>query len=202
MGFSLKDTTTIAAFALSAATASAQSVYIQLPQQHQAGPNIWQAPPHGYVAPRVLTPVLAPLTAEDKCREMVAFQPPQKIFPRARTSFLQAGNIGCRFQEGPAGLLVAGTYPLRSTSGVKSFVSDIERAEKTEDRLRKQEMKDTNRGHDNYGPRRSHRDEPRFDRTPDFKGQAPADRSTGPGKRDESFDDLRNRKQREHRLTP
>ena len=177
MGLSLRNTTAIAALAFSAAAASAQ--------------NIWEPLPPGYV---VLRPIPM-MTIEDKCRELLAFQRPQVVYPRVRTSFLQVDDIACRFVPGPVGLLVTDTYPLRSTSGVKKLTADMARAAKDEERLTK---KDTHEQESrNYSrPRTEHRHKP------DHQGHPPAGRSTGPGKRGESFDDLRSRKLNEHNLMP
>lgn len=178
MGLSLRNTTAIATLAFSAAAASAQ--------------NIWEPLPPGYVIPQHI-PLM---TIEDKCRELVAFQRPQVVYPRARTSFLQVGDIACRFVNGPVGLLVADTYALRSTSGVKELTTAMARAAKDEERLTKKDIREQQpRNHSR--PRIEHRDH-----TPDHQGHPPAGRSTGPGKRGESFDDLRSRKLNEHNLMP
>ncbi len=183
MSLNLRNSTAIAALAFSAA-ASAQ--------------NIWLPPAPGYVAP---PPVFIPSPAE-QCRQLSTQFPPQKSFRSTGDSFLQAGNIACRLKKGlDGGWLLAETYALRSEKGVNALVTDLNRAEKADARLAQQEARNA----------QSHRSEPQatHHQTDRRKGYpAPqattafGHKSAGPGKKHETFEEIRDRRLREAGLIP
>lgn len=148
-------------------------------------------------------PLSAVPSADQRCRDLVQFQKPQKVFEKAKTSFLQADTLACRFtyvldQQKP---LLEESYQLNDTKQVKALSRDLDKAQRAEDRFNNTRGSKTE-GESSERPRRRQRGEPHAASSVSHMIGRPAASSGGPGKRDESLEDLRARRYRESGLTP
>ena len=202
MAVTLRNSTAIAAFALSAAVPGAQAQHLE---PWVGAPVVITVTPSSaprYYAPSVVELCKSPSTT------------PMKVFPKAKEAFRQEQGYACKYQFGldPHVPLFSKAYRLDQESAIKAFVKDIKRAELDESRAIAREQRERADRHDDRPRHDSGRRPHRRDRDHDASPHRPRAHgaaalrgegaSGGPIRGHESFDEGRARRLREKGYKP